>query len=109
MHLSYSDGLNALERYQRVFCLIIVIIVEMRSFILFFFFCFLQLFNISHLAAGVYLVRADPDKTFTLFELNLKKKLKKITKFIVRCLFFSTIDNFPNDGKIIEKKLVKHK
>lgn len=83
MYGSYSNGLYALKRYQRVFSLIIVIICELRSlvdilFLLVFFFfslsflCLfvLQLFNIIHLTAGACLVHDDPDKTQTLFEFN---------------------------------------
>lgn len=84
MYRSYSDGLYALERYQRVFSHIIVIIRKMRSFLnVLSSFLLLQFFNIIHLTAGAYLVRADPDKICTLFQFNKKK----IHKFL-SCLCF---------------------
>lgn len=78
---SYSNGLNALERYQRVFSFIIVIIrcffllICGKELVLF----FLQLFNIIHLTAGDCMKRVDPDKGCSFYEFNWKHSLNLLS------------------------------
>lgn len=67
----------------------------------------LQLFNINHLTAGADLVRADPDKTCTLFGFNFKKMFFFHKIYCPFC-FPNNRQFTPMKNAATLRKLIKH-